>query len=151
VDDFPTDLRSVALPNHPDLPALGERTVAVDGTFRLSRADLVARAGETVRLKDLSNIELPRAIPPEGSGPLHAPFAGRENRRIPRLQWVGDGSAVPVDVLDVDGRHRTGVAEAALREAAPGEILQFERVGFVRIETDWTPGMSPVRVCFGHP
>jgi glutamyl-tRNA synthetase len=151
VDDFPTDLRSVTLPNHPDLPDLGERVVAVDGTFYLPRADLRAHAGATVRLKDLANIDLPSEIPAEGVAPLHAKFAGRENRRIPRLQWAGGETAVAVDLLDVDGHHRHGLAEAATRDAAPGEILQFERVGFVRIETDWSAGMAPVRVSFGHP
>ncbi|MCI4333540.1 MAG: glutamate--tRNA ligase [Thermoplasmata archaeon] len=151
VDGFPADLRSVTLSNHPDLPALGERTVSVDGTFFLARADLLAHAGETVRLKDLANLELPALLPSTGEGPVHAPFAGRENRRVPRLQWAEAASAIPVDLLDVDGRHRSGVAESALRDSAPGEILQFERVGFVRIEPDWTSGMSPVRVCFGHP
>ncbi|MCI4317378.1 MAG: glutamate--tRNA ligase family protein, partial [Thermoplasmata archaeon] len=151
VDGFPDDLRSVTLSNHPDLAALGERTVSVDGTFFLARADLLAHAGETVRLKDLANLELPALLPSTGEGPVHAPFAGRENRRVPRLQWAEAASAIPVDLLDVDGHHRSGVAESALRDSAPGEILQFERVGFVRIEPDWTSGMAPVRVCFGHP
>ncbi|MCI4325945.1 MAG: glutamate--tRNA ligase [Thermoplasmata archaeon] len=151
VDDFPADLRTVTLANHPERPELGERAVAVDGTFYLPRADLVAHAGATVRLKDLSNIELPATIPTDGVAPLHATFAGRENRRIPRLQWASGDGAVAVDLLDVDGRHRHGLAEPSTRDAAPGEILQFERVGFVRIETDWSSGMTPVRVSFGHP
>jgi glutamyl-tRNA synthetase len=151
VDGFPADLRAVTLPNHPDLAELGERTVEVDGTFLLPRADLLHHAGEVVRLKDLANLQLPAEIPTLGTGPLHAAFAGRENRRVPRLQWASGGSATPVDVLGLDGQHRTGVAEAALRDSAPGEILQFERFGFVRVESDWSPSTSPVRVCFGHP
>jgi glutamyl-tRNA synthetase len=151
VDGFPADLRSVTLPNHPDRPELGERTVAVDGSFYLPRVDLRAHAGATVRLKDLSNIELPGDVPAEGVAPVTATYAGRENRRIPRLQWAGREGAVAVDLLDLDGRHRHGLAEAATRDAAPGEILQFERFGFVRLEPDWSPGRTPVRVCFGHP
>lgn len=151
VDGFPTDLRSVTLPNHPDLPALGERTVRVDGRFSLPRGDLRAHAGEVVRLKDLANLQLPDEIPVAGDGPVRATFAGRENRRVARLQWAVTRDALMVDVLDVDGRHRTGRGEPALGEAAPGEILQFERFGFVRTESDWTTGTSPVRVSYGHP
>ena len=149
VGEFPADLLSVTLPNHPDRPELGERTLPLDGRFALARADLLAHPGETVRLKDLANIDLPKTIP--ATGPVAAQFSGRENRRIPRLQWVPEGHGVAVDVLDPEGRHRAGKGEAALREATPGEILQFERVGFVRVESDVTPGASPVRVCFGHP
>ncbi|HXQ94647.1 MAG TPA: glutamate--tRNA ligase [Thermoplasmata archaeon] len=151
VDGFPADLVSVDLPNHPDRPELGTRAVPAGGRFYLPRADLVAHPGTTVRLKDLANIDLPAEIPASGSGPVHAVFAGRENRRVPRLQWAGHVGAAPVDVLDLEGRHRVGIAEAALRSARPGDLLQFERFGFVRVESDWAADTAPVRVCYGHP
>jgi glutamyl-tRNA synthetase len=151
VDGFPAELASVELPNHPDRPELGTRTVPAGGTFFLPRADLLAHPGETVRLKDLANIELPEEIPAEGTGLLRATFQGRENRRVPRLQWTGVADATPVDLRDLEGRHRHGLAEAAVRTAAPGEVFQFERVGFVRVESDWVPGTTPVRISFGHP
>jgi glutamyl-tRNA synthetase len=149
VDGFPADLPSVDLPNHPDRPELGTRPVPTGGRFYLPRADLIAHPGETVRLKDLANIDLPSEIPAEG--PVVARFVDRANRRLPRLQWAGHAGAASVDVLDLEGRHWVGVAEAALHDAKPGDILQFERFGFVRVEPDWSPGTAPVRVCYGHP
>jgi glutamyl-tRNA synthetase len=149
VEGFPSEIVSVELPNHPDRPELGTRTVPAGGTFYLPRADVAAHAGETVRLKDLANIELPATLP--SSDPIRARFAGRENRRVPRLQWAGAAGVARVDVLDLDGRHRQGLAEAAVAGAAPGDLYQFERVGFVRVESDWVPGTSPIRVCYGHP
>ncbi|MCI4327109.1 MAG: glutamate--tRNA ligase [Thermoplasmata archaeon] len=149
VDGFPPELTSVELPNHPDRPELGMRTVPAGGTFYLPRADVAAHPGETVRLKDLANLDLPARLPV--SGPIRATFAGRENRRVPRLQWAGAAGVAQVDVLDLDGRHRQGLAEASMARAAPGDLYQFERVGFVRVESDWVPGTSPVRVCYGHP
>jgi glutamyl-tRNA synthetase len=146
---FPADLVSVTLPNHPERQELGERVLPLSGGFLLARSDVLAHAGETIRLKDLANVELPATIP--DSGPVAGTFAGRENRRIPRLQWIPEGHSVSVDLLDPQGQHLTGVAEAALRDASPGEVLQFERFGFVRIEDDWIPRSSPVRVCYGHP
>jgi len=59
--------------------------------------------------------------------------------------------AVPVDLLGMEGDHTSGLGEAALSEATPGEVVQFERVGFVRVETNWTPGSKPLRVVYGHP
>jgi len=84
-------------------------------------------------------------------GTVHAVFTSRENRKLPRLQWVGGEGAVSVDLLGLEGDHSTGLGEVALSEARPGDIVQFERVGFVRVESDWTPGSTPLRVVYGHP
>ncbi len=150
VDEYPADLGSVRLANHPDLPALGDRDAPAGPSFYLARRDLVGRAGAEVRLKDLINIHLPDE--PVGlAGEVRARFTSRENKRIPRLQWVGTEGAYPVDVLGVEGEHTRGWGEAALAAAQPGQILQFERVGFVRVESDWVPGSNPLRVVYGHP
>jgi hypothetical protein len=101
-------------------------------------------------LKDLLNVELPATVP-EGAGTIRARFTSRENKRIARLQWVGANGARAVDILGIEGEHTAGLGEATLAEAQPGEIVQFERVGFVRVEENWVPGTSPLRVVFGHP
>jgi glutamyl-tRNA synthetase len=151
VGGFPADLTSVSLANHPDHPEMGRREVAVGPEFYLPRADVVAHLGEEIRLKDLANIQLPASLPTEPTDPVAARFTTRENKRLPRLQWVETRSAVPVDLLGIDGVHSVGVAESSLRQARPGEIFQFERVGFARVEDDWVPASTPVRVCYGHP
>ena len=110
----------------------------------------MAHVGEEVRLKDLVNVRLEPTEPAPG-GTMHAVFTSRENRKLPRLQWVGSEGAVAVDLLGLEGDHSAGLGEAALSEARPGDIVQFERVGFVRIESDWVPGTTPLRVVFGHP
>jgi len=151
IDGYPDDLGHVELANHPDQPALGRRRVAAGPEVFLAGADVRRLAGEEVRLKELVNVRLPAPDPTAAGGPISATFTSRENRRLPRLQWVGAPGAVAVDLLGLDGEHRPGLGEAALRDAAPGDRLQFERVGFVRVETDWVRGAAPVRVCFGHP
>jgi tRNA synthetases class I (E and Q), anti-codon binding domain len=101
-------------------------------------------------LKDLINVRLPSEIPGPG-GSLRATFTSRENQRLPRLQWVGVEGAVPVDILNIEGNHSSGVGERALAEALPRQIYQFERVGFVRVEGNWDPASRPLRVVYGHP
>ncbi len=149
VAGYPADLAEVELPNHPDRPELGRRRVAGGPRFYLSGADALAHLGEEVRLKDLVNIRLPDRAASEG--PLAANFVSRENRKLPRFQWVGTSGAVAVSLLDLDGTRRGGFGERALGSAGPGEVFQFERVGFARVESDRRPGELPVRVCFGHP
>jgi glutamyl-tRNA synthetase len=149
VGDLPPELATTVLRNHPDQPTLGTRTVTAGPRLWLAATDVRAHLGEEIRLKDLANIQLPPAAP--GDGPVAATFTSRENKRIPRLQWVARPDAVPIDLLGTEGEHRSGVAEAALGTAPAREVLQFERVGFVRIEADLRSGERPVRVCFGHP
>ncbi len=150
VDGYPFDLAEVSLANHPDRPELGRRIVRAGPTFYLPHRDLVELAGTEVRLKELINVRLPETIVAPG-GTARATFASRENRRLPRLQWVGVTDAVEVDVFGTDGEHRRGLGEGALRDARPRDIFQFERFGFVRVDGDVTPGETPLRVVYGHP
>ena len=150
IEGYPFDLGERILPNHPDRSELGERTVAAGPSFHLSRRDLRRHPGEEIRLKDLVNIRLPSALP-SGEDVLTATFTSRENRKLPRIQWVGARDALEVDVLEIDGSHTVGIGEAALADARPGEVFQFERVGFVRVEADWARRTRPLRVVYGHP
>ena len=150
VTGYPGDLGTVELPNHPDRPDMGRRTVPAGPSFYLPYRDLASHPNEEVRLKDLVNIRLPEVIPPL-PGPITATFTTRENRRLPRLQWVGVEGAVPVDVLDLEGMHSTGVGERELATAHPRDIFQFERFGFVRVDGDADPRSGPLRVVYGHP
>ncbi|MCI4336105.1 MAG: glutamate--tRNA ligase [Thermoplasmata archaeon] len=147
----PPELSDATLANHPDHPELGTRQVTAGPEFWLARRDVEPHLGEEVRLKDLLNVRLPPALGSAASAEVEAEFTSRENRRLPRLQWVGAVGAVPVDLLGLEGEHTHGLGESALAAAAPGDRFQFERVGFVRVESDWVPGTAPVRVCFGHP
>jgi glutamyl-tRNA synthetase len=151
VDNYPPGLGPVTLPNHPERTELGTRNVTTGPDFWLPGAELVKNRGAEIRLKDLLNVQLPHDVTPGLDGPIVATFTSKENKRLPRIQWVGAVDSVPVDILEVDGTHRTGLGEGALRTASPGDRLQFERVGFVRVEADWRPGTVPVRVCYGHP
>ena len=50
-----------------------------------------------------------------------------------------------------DGTWERGIGEASLANARPGELYQFERYGFVRVEDVQPPDGRPLKVCFGHP
>ncbi|MGI0053605.1 MAG: glutamate--tRNA ligase [Thermoplasmata archaeon] len=152
VESYPEDLGTVVLPNHPEREELGKREVRAGPIFWLPGVELARHAGEEIRLKDLVNVTLPAAVAPlGGTDPIRARFTSRENRRLPRIQWVGAEGSVEVDLLEVDGTHRRGRGESALTEAAPGSPFQFERVGFVRLDPEHPPGAGPVRACYGHP
>lgn len=149
VSGYPEGLLHVELPNHPEKSELGVRTVRAGPSFWLPRAELVRHAGKEIRLKDLINVELP-GDPFGSGGPTVARFTSRPNQRLPRIQWVSAHESAVVDMLGPDGIWIQGRGERSLLTAEPGQVLQFERVGFVRVEKSWS-GREPVRVCFGHP
>jgi glutamyl-tRNA synthetase len=151
IQGYPAELTNVELSNHPDHPELGRRTVSAGPRVYLARRDLEARRGMEVRLKDLANIRLPDPLPTDLTGVVPVVFTSRENQRIPRLQWVGAAGAVPVRLLDPEGRWHDGIGEGALAHSAARQVVQLERVGFARLDTGWLPGETPVRLCFGHP
>lgn len=150
VEGWPRGLDTVELANHPDRAELGRRTVRVGPRLFLPSRDVRTHLGEEIRLKDLANVRLPIELP-VGSAPLRAQFTSRENRRLPRVQWVMQEEAAMVDLLGIEGEHTQGVAEAAVAHAPPRSVLQFERVGFVRLDAGWQAPMLPVRAVFGHP
>lgn len=150
VAGYPSDLATVELPNHPDRPELGTRTVPAGPDFFLPLRDLVAHPGEEVRLKELVNVRLPEKIPPHAKR-ITATFTSRENRRLPRFQWVAVEGARAVDLLDVDGQHSRGIGERSLGDARARELFQFERVGFVRVDDRKIVKSKPLPVVYGHP
>ncbi len=128
-------------PRHPEHADRGIRRVRVGdargaGRVLLAAADLQStRKDDIVRLKDWGNVRV--------LGNDRAEYAGNDlavlkaGARI--VQWVsGDPKGtVPVHVLlpDEAGTVKRGLAEAdCVRDF--GRVVQFERVGFVRLERD---------------
>ncbi len=128
------ELPEVELPLHPSHPERGKRRLPLlyrNGHLLvfLPPGDLESlREGELFRLKDLMNVALLSRSPPEGE------FRGLELLQgVPKVQWVS-GNPVVVRVLRPDGSVEEGLGEPALLGVRPGEIVQFERYGFVRVE-----------------
>src|SRR3990172_5730064 len=129
-----TAAATLRLPRHPDDASRGVREVPVSEAVAVSRLDFAAHRGEEVRLKDWCNVLLVE----DGGG------ASREVKPGgPKLQWVCGG--VDASVLMPDGTEARGLAEAAITQARPGQVVQFERFGFVRLES-----LGPVRAVFAH-
>ncbi|PKL53316.1 MAG: hypothetical protein CVV36_07770 [Candidatus Methanoperedenaceae archaeon HGW-Methanoperedenaceae-1] len=110
----------------------GVREIPVGNTVLVCRNDAdKLSTGDKLRLKDLYNIEI------TGTSPLTAKFIGtgmelvkKEKARI--IHWAPpDG--VKVRVLSPDGEYE-GVGEHGIL-GEQGKVVQFERFGFVRIDS----------------
>ena len=50
------------------------------------------------------------------------------------VQWTPVHSAIPVEIFLVTGEILQGVSEPEIKSVKPGQMIQFERFGFCRVE-----------------
>jgi len=133
---------TVSLRNHPNKD-LGKREVHVDGSFYLAKDDLAGLdKGDIIRLKDLYNIVVEEV---EGDR-IYAKYLSKELiDGVPKLQWVTEDNLAinvlvpgPLFVGEEFNEHSlsqvSGLAERSISSLNVGEIVQFERFGFCRLD-----------------
>lgn len=143
---------AVHAPLHPDDPDRGFRDYAPEGEeveVHLSGDDAAAKDrladGAEVRLKDFVNARVASAKDRR----LEATDDDVDravDAQLPILHFVL-GEGIDAEVLMPDGKDRTGVCEPAVLDAPAGEVVQFERFGFCRLETVEDDDVVAV---FGH-
>jgi glutamyl-tRNA synthetase len=99
------------------------KTIKVGKSIFIPHADLQKYGGTEVRLMHLYNIILNKK----------AKFTSEENKPIQKIQWVSDDN-IKTSVLMPDGEVIDGLAEANVEKLKIGDIIQFERFGFVRLD-----------------
>ncbi len=120
-------------PLHPDHPERGMRKIVLQGkegiTIYVSENDIAKiEAGEKIRLKDLCNIKL---ISKEEADYIGDDLSILKEGAI-IIHWVGKDS-IPTKLYMPDGSVREGLSERIF-EKDLGKVVQFERLGFVRVE-----------------
>ena len=127
------DVPAVAhAPLHPTIDRGLREIPAKNGLF-ICKSDLEGlKVGDNIRLKDLCNIEI------TSLHPARARFAGKDmGKRTKIIHWApADGPKVRV--LKPEGADDLGVGEAGISEEL-GKVVQFERYGFVRINSIGEP------------
>lgn len=123
---------------HPGMPGRGTRTLAFDGSVVVPRDEL---GGEIsmLRLKDLFNVDVSAV-----EGRFRFAYAGDDlaearAAHAPIVQWLPLGGTVPCTLRRPEG-DIAGVCEPAVRDAV-GRVVQFERVGFARIDSAGPDGV----------
>lgn len=139
--------KTVTIPFHP-VENLGSRTVSTSGRFFMAAADLAKmNEGQVFRFMELFNVKLV-SKPSQAGEDAVAEFASEELIQDTRkIQWVTEADSHGVEVLEPSElfnedetfnkdslRTRLGVAEGAFESLKVGEIVQFPRYGFVRVD-----------------
>lgn len=126
-------------PLHPEHAERGVRKYELSGpkTVFITEKDSGEFAqAKQLRLKDLCNLAYGTPARYEGND------VGVLKQGVKAVQWVGRGS-VPAEVLMPDGTVAKGLVEDAILKEA-GDMVQFERFGFVRIESKTPQKVSAI-------
>ncbi|MEM3551485.1 MAG: glutamate--tRNA ligase family protein, partial [Candidatus Bathyarchaeia archaeon] len=127
-------------PEHPDR-GFREYTVKPSGNetvlFWISRTDVeVMSVGNVVRLMELFNIKIEKveAYNVEARF-ISESYEDARKAEASLIHWVLIGADMPCEVVLPDASTTAGIAENACRRLKPNDIIQFERFGFVRVES----------------
>ena len=127
---------------HPDYPERGFRTLEVkpqDGKalFWISNDDLkLLETGKVIRLMELFNIKIEKVAVYAVEAAFHSEsYEKARQMKAPLIHWLPINYGIPCKVVMPDATVAEGVAEKTCAKLKPGTIVQFERFGFVRIDS----------------
>jgi glutamyl-tRNA synthetase len=124
---------------YPGDESRGYREIPYEGSIYLPRAELASGAA-FLRLKDLFNVR----VLYDGDT-IRGEYAGDDlqearSKKAPIIQWLPEKHANPCTLKTPDG-DVSGVCEPEA-VAAKDRIVQFERVGFARIDATGNPAVA---------
>ena len=114
-------------PLHADHEDRGNRVLPFEGKAYLAEKDI---NDGIFRLMDAVNVEI-------SGGDVNYHSTSFEDAREVKariIQWVPVEDNVNVKIVMSDASIKTGLGEGALRDLSVGDIVQFERIGFARLD-----------------
>ena len=137
-------------PSHPERQELGKRELKFEISGDEARTYISGmdykrlKKGDVIRLMEAFNVQIMEKSDGTAVGMLHSHSLQEARRlRAPLIQWA---SQVNVEVEMPDGDTIRGYGEAGLAETEVGDVVQFERFGFSRIDKKG----DPVVACYTH-
>ncbi len=132
----------VHIPLHPSHPSRGQRFFHIkpmDGTVNLliTRHDAEEmKPGTIIRLMELFNIKVKSVSEDSVFASFHSEQYSEAKRIGARLiHWLLEGRCLPCKVVMPDNSAISGLVEDSFGIVQPDKIVQFERFGFVRVES----------------
>ncbi|MCR5026725.1 MAG: glutamate--tRNA ligase [Methanobrevibacter sp.] len=114
-------------PLHADHLDRGNRLLPFNGSAYLAKSDI---ADGVFRLMDAVNVD----ISGEEITYNSTSFEDARDMKARIIQWVPVGDNVNVKIVMDDASVKEGMGEIALCDLSVGDIVQFERVGFARLD-----------------
>jgi len=114
-------IKEIDAPLHPDFPEK-TRKIRVGKNILISGKDYEELKGKEVRLIHLFNIIVHEKTK----------ITSIDNKNIPKINWVSDSA--DVKILMPTGEWIEGIADSGIERLKKGQVIQFERFGFVRYD-----------------
>jgi glutamyl-tRNA synthetase len=140
------------LPRHPDHPDRGDRNYEVMAKhgvamFRIPKEDVdEMNPGDLVRLMGLMNIEILESNGEEVKATFHSiDYQKARDEDFPFINWLPGDVGIPTRVVMPDATVTEGIAEPEVLTLETGDMIQFERFGFVRVDNP-----EPFKVYYAH-
>ena len=114
-------------PLHPDFLDRANRKLVFDGEVYVSQDDLV---GGMTRLMDAVNIDIEGKI----AKYISKSFEDAREKKMRIIQWVPANDNIKAKIIMDDASEITGLCEADCKSLKIGDIVQFERFGFARLD-----------------
>ncbi len=127
VDGYNDGTVAIERPLHADHTERGNRILTFDGTAYLAEEDI---KDGVVRLMDAVNAD----IKGDELSYNSTSFEDAREQKARIIQWVPSEENVNVKILMPDGTAKTGLGEIAIKDLKVDDIVQFERVGFARLD-----------------
>ncbi|MEM5804774.1 MAG: glutamate--tRNA ligase [Candidatus Aenigmatarchaeota archaeon] len=99
------------------------RSIPTSKKVFVDKTDFVANRGKEVRLMHFANFIMDSK----------ARYTGLPLKDIPKIHWVPEKN-MKIKLIMPDGKEVDGLAEPGLKKVKPGQIVQFERIGFARCD-----------------
>ncbi len=128
IDDCPDEFigLNIERPLHPDFPDRGNRNLIFDKEVYIPEEDL---NNGIIRLMDAINIEIKDDVIKYHS----SSFEDARDVKARIIQWV-DKDAINAKIVMDDASVVEGLCEITLSDLSVGDIVQFERFGFARLD-----------------
>ena len=127
VEGYEDGAVDIERPLHADHTDRGNRLLPFDGSAYLAEEDI---NDGLFRLMDAVNVEI------AGDNVTYhsTSFEDAREAKARIIQWVPVKDNVNVKIVMDDASVKTGLGEGALKDLTVGDIVQFERVGFARLD-----------------
>ncbi|WP_295115794.1 glutamate--tRNA ligase [uncultured Methanobrevibacter sp.] len=127
VEDYDDGEVNIERPLHADHLDRGNRILPFNGKAYLAKSDI---ADGVFRLMDAVNVD----IKGDTISYHSSSFEDARDVKAKIIQWVPIEDNVNVKIVMDDASIKTGLGEGALKDLKVGDVVQFERVGFARLD-----------------
>jgi len=125
----PHGLKKIQIKVHPDKSET--RNINVSNHLYLNHQDILDNVGKEIRLKSLYNVIIPNDFGAFNKKLLFSSSLHKFGLSV--IQWVPK-EHVKVEILLTNGKKIKGLAEKNVEKLKMGDIIQFERFGFCRLD-----------------